>query len=642
MPDLFKPITPKITELKTGTPVIKHGDKYIVAGIGGDFIPNGVIEKPGTGSVVLGQLTEDGKFQPLEFDGTIAVAKGEAEYVSDIYKWDSTYGDPADAIIKFIDSLQESSTYCRCSGVRISEGESFYTVSGAGSSSVDGRYIFLRDTDAGKLYHRSGMDYTGMLVTPQGEKTIFYSSDGLDVEHATTRQLYHCSKDGVWSAVGNGKSPVPTVLEQELNPGDIACWSGNPVDWDSSDKVYKISETTYTTLSCGEYFTPEVGKIYNLEASAVAGKFWGIEGTGAGSTDSCAFYKCAAVHGPRKVTYVNVSGAGTTAVNGDYEKTDLKSDTGGEVWKHQTADYYYYEYDGYWCIHTDYNTWGESALYYSWDGTDWHPGYDYGTEPVPTVSKSTVTVDADAPNTWDGYKAVLADGVYTFEENITTGLTYGEWLTPVTGRVYNDNVTIVVSNLCTGVDPALVFRATLARQSVAADTGQSLIPVGNVQYTNYENRACAYFDGSSYVKIESMENIPIKTQTHTICGWFCFSEHRPYSGLFGFGREFAIRSVESDKCDVVYYTSTGGAFSYRIETSVWYHIAVVWDGSIARLYLNGVEHATQTEPPSFDLEAYPYMTIGSVPRTGSARGYVSDMRIYNRALNSDEVASLAQ
>ena len=41
MSNIFKPITPSITELKTGTPIIKCGDKYIVAGIGGDFIPGG-------------------------------------------------------------------------------------------------------------------------------------------------------------------------------------------------------------------------------------------------------------------------------------------------------------------------------------------------------------------------------------------------------------------------------------------------------------------------------------------------------------------------------------------------------------------------------------------------------------------------
>lgn len=41
MSNLFKPITPDITELKTGTPIIKQGERYIVAGIGGDFIPGG-------------------------------------------------------------------------------------------------------------------------------------------------------------------------------------------------------------------------------------------------------------------------------------------------------------------------------------------------------------------------------------------------------------------------------------------------------------------------------------------------------------------------------------------------------------------------------------------------------------------------
>lgn len=44
MSNLFKPITPDIMKLKTGTLIIKQGDRYIVAGIGGDFIPNGFDE----------------------------------------------------------------------------------------------------------------------------------------------------------------------------------------------------------------------------------------------------------------------------------------------------------------------------------------------------------------------------------------------------------------------------------------------------------------------------------------------------------------------------------------------------------------------------------------------------------------------
>lgn len=39
--DALKTITPAISEIKTGTPGIKIGDKYIVGGIGGNFIPAG-------------------------------------------------------------------------------------------------------------------------------------------------------------------------------------------------------------------------------------------------------------------------------------------------------------------------------------------------------------------------------------------------------------------------------------------------------------------------------------------------------------------------------------------------------------------------------------------------------------------------
>ena len=38
---------------------------------------------------------------------------------------------------------------------------------------------------------------------------------------------------------------------------------------------------------------------------------------------------------------------------------------------------------------------------------------------------------------WSGNKAILTDGVYSFEENVTSGLTYGTGFTPVVGTVYD-------------------------------------------------------------------------------------------------------------------------------------------------------------------------------------------------------------
>jgi hypothetical protein len=44
-------------------------------------------------------------------------------------------------------------------------------------------------------------------------------------------------------------------------------------------------------------------------------------------------------------------------------------------------------------------------------------------------------------NTWTGYKAVLSSGIYSFEETVTEGLTFGEYMTPAVGYIYDYNCT---------------------------------------------------------------------------------------------------------------------------------------------------------------------------------------------------------
>lgn len=44
--------------------------------------------------------------------------------------------------------------------------------------------------------------------------------------------------------------------------------------------------------------------------------------------------------------------------------------------------------------------------------------------------------------TWSGYKAVLTDGVYSFEKTVTEGLSYGTAFTPEVGKVYNGDATV--------------------------------------------------------------------------------------------------------------------------------------------------------------------------------------------------------
>jgi glucose/arabinose dehydrogenase/chitodextrinase len=71
----------------------------------------------------------------------------------------------------------------------------------------------------------------------------------------------------------------------------------------------------------------------------------------------------------------------------------------------------------------------------------------------------------------------------------------------------------------------------------------------------------------------------------------------------------------------------------------WSHIAGTYDGTIERLYLNGVQVASTAQTGNIITSANP-LTIGSDPIYGQYfSGLIDDVRVYNRALTAAEIQS---
>ena len=172
-------------------------------------------------------------------------------------------------------------------------------------------------------------------------------------------------------------------------------------------------------------------------------EIFGVAGTFIGG-NSMEFYKCAAVSGLEDAYLV--SGAGTEAVNGNYLKTG-QTYSGQDIWKHETADYYMFfdnvnAYPNRWIIADNCPPNSFTTLYALIVTTDnpAQPGWSYsqGLREPPTVSKTQIRTGED---TWSGYKAVLADGVYSFEETVTEGLSYTS-VTPKIGKTYSADALV--------------------------------------------------------------------------------------------------------------------------------------------------------------------------------------------------------
>jgi putative heme-binding domain-containing protein len=91
------------------------------------------------------------------------------------------------------------------------------------------------------------------------------------------------------------------------------------------------------------------------------------------------------------------------------------------------------------------------------------------------------------------------------------------------------------------------------------------------------------------------------------------------------------------------HTSTLIASSGTIRTGAWSHVAGTYDGSMMRLFLNGLEVGTLPKTGPIDRDPNTPVWIGANPKTKPPRpfhGAIRDVRLYNRALSEDDLRHL--
>jgi glucose/arabinose dehydrogenase/chitodextrinase len=86
----------------------------------------------------------------------------------------------------------------------------------------------------------------------------------------------------------------------------------------------------------------------------------------------------------------------------------------------------------------------------------------------------------------------------------------------------------------------------------------------------------------------------------------------------------------------------GGSFQWvsgptASPVNAWTHVALTYDGSVLRLYVNGTQVATTPAAGSIDTTTNPLWIGGNSPYGEYFQGLIDEARVYDRALNATEV-----
>ncbi|HEY6476533.1 MAG TPA: LamG domain-containing protein [Polyangia bacterium] len=159
-----------------------------------------------------------------------------------------------------------------------------------------------------------------------------------------------------------------------------------------------------------------------------------------------------------------------------------------------------------------------------------------------------------------------------------------------------------------------------------------------------------------YVNVATSASIDSVTDQVTVMGWmYLDGPVDQYATVIsrqigtGFGQHYHL-SVTPTMNPGLYITTTTGGQLDRVPNEVvpqqtWFHLAGTYDGTTARLYLNGVEVNSGAISGPFAAETDPVVLGGNGNNTNLAvseliPGQLADVMLYRRALAANEIARI--
>ena len=197
-----------------------------------------------------------------------------------------------------------------------------------------------------------------------------------------------------------------------------------------------------------------------------------------------------------------------------------------------------------------------------------------------------------------------------------------------------------------------------AEDSVSTNDGTE----SNIEYRFGRYGQAAVFNGSSS-QISLPTSLVDSQNTFTVSLWAKTNTNTNYSYLFSFGKTTdgdalglarASSSAISGGLDgnglaaKELYLNTGSSFigaNFTIEENTWYHFAVSYTGTTAKIYVNGTLEETYTSTqniPSLGIDASGNNAyIGRYIGTGFGwNGNIDQFRVYHSILTDDQVTKL--
>ena len=264
------------------------------------------------------------------------------------------------------------------------------------------------------------------------------------------------------------------------------------------------------------------------------------------------------------------------------------------------------------------------------------------------------------PNTWNGYKAVLVtddegNKYYEFEETLTEGLTFGNGFTPVVDKVYDSEAMIEVADLWTNYIPmptdGLIFYTPLKEQKSSDELGTPLTYYGSAKqsyvYDDELKQTVCKFEGGAIATTTNQYVLPkqitmsmwVKAFTNASAPWALNMQKQGSAKAYMLRTDYVV--VWNNSYDQEFPLPSSN------DRTKWHHYLMTCDGQNLCGYLDGsLVVSQQISTSSFGSSDYAPVSIGTnagfSDNSADFEGYITAVRVYNRALSDDEIKLLSR
>lgn len=160
---------------------------------------------------------------------------------------------------------------------------------------------------------------------------------------------------------------------------------------------------------------------------------------------------------------------------------------------------------------------------------------------------------------------------------------------------------------------------------------------------NVQNRAYSFGDSTKLVA----PTFETDFNMFTVACWFKVADRADVQTLLaqdwsGAGSTFMLYSWQGTLGAALYMEgefTPAQIWGPPLTPNQWYHAAYIYDGTYARLYVNGVEGVPSAKAGTLARHKST-LFIGSRGTADYLRGSIDDIRIYRRALSAEEVATM--